>query len=187
MVAPRAIIRDMFPVKETARIFSLLILIIGISPIIAPTTGGYITAHFGWHSIFILLASILFLILMAVIFLLPESRKPDPGFSLRPKPILASFEKVITTPQFYTYAFAGATASAGLYAYLAGSPFCIYGPVPCYGTALRMDICTDRRGADYQQPDEHPFTQEIQQPANYTCRNQYTVHCSDHIGDWYDR
>jgi DHA1 family bicyclomycin/chloramphenicol resistance-like MFS transporter len=123
MVAPRAIVRDVFPVNENAKIFSLLILIIGISPIIAPTTGGYVTAHFGWHAIFILLAGISFLILLMVIFFLPESKQPDPSFSLKPKPILASFQKVITTPQFYTYAFTGAIASAGLYAYLAGSPF----------------------------------------------------------------
>lgn len=123
MVAPRAIVRDVFPVHENAKIFSLLILIIGVSPIIAPTAGGFITAHFGWHAIFVLLASITFLILLLVIWALPESKPPDPTFSLRPAPILASFRKVISEPQFYTYALTGATASAGLYAYLAGSPF----------------------------------------------------------------
>ena len=123
IVAPRAIIRDLFPVEENAKIFSLLILILGVSPIIAPTAGGYITALFGWHSIFIILAIITFLILLAVIFYLPESKQPDPDFSLKPKPILASFRKVITHPQFYTYSLTGAMASAGLYAYLAGSPF----------------------------------------------------------------
>jgi DHA1 family bicyclomycin/chloramphenicol resistance-like MFS transporter len=123
IVAPRAIIRDIFPVNENAKIFSLLILILGVSPIIAPTAGGYITANFGWHSIFILLSILTFLILLAVIFYLPESKQPDPTFSLRPKPILSSFQKVITTPQFYTYSITGAMASAGLYAYLAGSPF----------------------------------------------------------------
>lgn len=123
MVAPRAIVRDVFPVEENARIFSLLILIIGVSPIIAPTAGGYIAAHFGWHSIFILLALITLSILVAVYFLLPESRKPDPHFSLKPKPILTSFGKVIRHPQFYTYCLTGSLASAGLYAYLAGSPF----------------------------------------------------------------
>ena len=123
MVAPRAIIRDVFPVKENAKIFSMLILIIGVSPIIAPTTGGYITTHFGWHSIFLLLAVITFLILMSTVFFLPESKPADPSFSLKPKPILASFSTVIKHPQFYTFAFTGSLASAGLYAYLAGSPF----------------------------------------------------------------
>jgi DHA1 family bicyclomycin/chloramphenicol resistance-like MFS transporter len=123
IVAPRAIIRDLFPVRENAKIFSLLILILGVSPIIAPTAGGYVTAHFGWHSIFIILSIITFLILIAVFFYLPESKQADPTFSLKPKPILASFQKVITHPQFYTYSLTGAMASAGLYAYLAGSPF----------------------------------------------------------------
>lgn len=123
MVTPRAIIRDVFPVEENAKIFSLLILIIGVSPIIAPTAGGYVAAHFGWHSIFILLAVITFLISLLVIFVLPESRKADPNFSLKPKPIASSFYRVFTNSQFATYAFTGSLASAGLYAYLAGSPF----------------------------------------------------------------
>jgi DHA1 family bicyclomycin/chloramphenicol resistance-like MFS transporter len=123
IVAPRAIIRDVFPVEENARIFSLLILILGVSPIIAPTAGGYIISHFGWHTIFVILATIGLLMLLAVIWFLPESKKPDPAFSLKPKPILKSFYKVITNPQFFTYSLTGATASAGLYAYLAGSPF----------------------------------------------------------------
>jgi DHA1 family bicyclomycin/chloramphenicol resistance-like MFS transporter len=123
IVAPRAIIRDLFPVHENAKIFSLLILILGVSPIIAPTAGGYVTAHFGWPVVFIILTIITFLILLLVIFYLPESKQPDPSFSLKPKPILASFQKVISHPQFYTYSFTGALASAGLYTYLAGSPF----------------------------------------------------------------
>jgi DHA1 family bicyclomycin/chloramphenicol resistance-like MFS transporter len=60
---------------------------------------------------------------MAVIFFLPESKKPDPGFSLRPKPIVNSFLYVIKEPQFYTYALTGAISSAGLFAYLSGSPY----------------------------------------------------------------
>jgi len=123
MVTPRAIIRDVFPVHENARIFSLLILIIGVSPIIAPTAGGYIAAHFGWHSIFLLLAAITFAITLVVIFVLPESRRPDATFSLRPRPIITSFYSVFRNTQFFTYAFTGSLASAGLYAYLAGSPF----------------------------------------------------------------
>jgi DHA1 family bicyclomycin/chloramphenicol resistance-like MFS transporter len=123
MVAPNAIVRDVFPVEENAKIFSLLILILGVSPILAPTAGSYIVAAFGWPVVFIVLAIVTVLILLAVIFLLPESKKADPSFSLRPKAILTGFANVLKEPQFYTYAFAGATASAGLFAYLAGSPF----------------------------------------------------------------
>ena len=123
MVAPTAIVRDVFPVEENAKIFSLLILILGVSPILAPTVGSYIVTAFGWQYIFIVLAVITALVLSAVIFWLPETRKPDPAFSLRPGPILKGFADVLRQRQFTTYAFAGAVASAGLFAYLAGSPF----------------------------------------------------------------
>lgn len=123
MVAPGAIVRDVFPVEENARIFSLLILILGVSPILAPTVGSYIVSSFGWQVVFIVLAIVTTLILLLVIFRLPESKKEDPTISLKPRPILAGFAKVVKEPQFATYAFAGAIASAGLFAYLAGSPF----------------------------------------------------------------
>lgn len=123
MVAPRAIVRDIFPVEENAKVFSLLILVLAVSPILAPTVGSYVIPSMGWNYVFVVLTIITALILMAVIFWLPESRQPDPTFSLRPKPILNSFISVAKHPQFYTYAFSGGIASAGLFAYLSGSPF----------------------------------------------------------------
>ncbi|HRI20078.1 MAG TPA: multidrug effflux MFS transporter [Panacibacter sp.] len=123
MVAPGAIVRDSFPVNENAKIFSLLILILGVSPIVAPTVGSYLISSLGWHSVFIVLAVITALLLVAVIFLLPESKQPDPSMSLKPRPIINNFIFVLRQPQFSTYAFSGAIAAAGLFAYLAGSPF----------------------------------------------------------------
>jgi DHA1 family bicyclomycin/chloramphenicol resistance-like MFS transporter len=123
MVAPRAIIRDIFPLKESAKIFSLMILILGVSPIIAPTVGSYVIEEFGWHYVFIMLAVITFVIFLSVVFLLKESRQPDPYFSLHPRSILQSFVGVLRERQFYMYALTGAIASAGLFAYLSGSPF----------------------------------------------------------------
>ena len=123
MVAPNAIVRDIFPVEENAKIFSLLILILGVSPILAPTLGSYIIAGWGWQPVFIILAAVATLILLAVIFWLEESKMPDPSYSLLPKPILNGFANVLRESQFTTYAFSGAIAAAGLFAYLAGSPF----------------------------------------------------------------
>ncbi len=123
LVASRAMVRDLFHVSQNARVFSLLMLVVGVSPIIAPTLGGYLTDYFNWRYIFYVLAAIAAIILVAVHFFLPESRKPDPLYSLKPGPIVQSFLGVIREPQFYTYALTGAIASAGLYAYIAGSPY----------------------------------------------------------------
>lgn len=122
MVASRAMVRDLFPVNENAKVFSLLMLVVGVSPIIAPTLGGYLSAEYGWHYVFIVLTIMAAIILVAIHFYLPESRKPDPTFSLRPRPIINSFLHVAKEPQFYTYALTGSIASAGLYAYISGSP-----------------------------------------------------------------
>ena len=122
MVAARAMVRDLFPVEENAKIFSLLMLVVAVSPIIAPTLGGYVTAAFGWQWIFIILAGIAAFTLAAVYFALPESKVPDTSISLLPKPIIKGFAQIAVVPQFYTYALTGSIAAAGLYAYIAGSP-----------------------------------------------------------------
>jgi len=122
LVASRALVRDLFPVEQNAKIFSQLMLVIAVSPIVAPTLGGYLAAGLGWKYIFIVLAFIAAAILVAVHFALPEGRQPDKQMSLQPGPIISGFFNVLKEPQFYTYAFTGATASAGLYAYIAGSP-----------------------------------------------------------------
>jgi DHA1 family bicyclomycin/chloramphenicol resistance-like MFS transporter len=123
IVAPNAIVRDVFPVEQSAKVFSMLILILGVSPILAPTVGSYIVANIGWQPVFILLAVITTLILLSVIKWLPESKKADPGISLKPIPILNGFRAILKEPQFTTYAFASSISSAGLFAYIAGSPF----------------------------------------------------------------
>ncbi len=123
MVAARAMVRDLFEVKENAKIFSLLMLVVAVSPIIAPTLGGYITAALGWRYVFTVLIIIVLLIIAAIYFYLPQSRQPDLSMSLKPKHIISNFMDVIKQPQFYTYAFTGAIAAAGLYAYIGGSPY----------------------------------------------------------------
>lgn len=117
-----AMVRDFFPVKESAKIFSLLFLMIGVSPLLAPTIGSAMMAGLGWRWIFGLLASIAFVILMLTFFFLPEGHKPDHSMSLRPSPILMGFWSILREPQFLTYTMAGAFSMAGLFAYVAGSP-----------------------------------------------------------------
>ena len=122
MVASRAMVRDLFDVKENAKIFSTLMLVVAVSPIIAPTLGGYITAALGWRYVFVMLIIIGILILTGIYFLLPETKKPDPNFSLKPVSIIKSYANVITHPQFYTYALTAAVSAAAIYAYIGGSP-----------------------------------------------------------------
>jgi len=121
-VAAVTMVRDFFPVKESVKIFSLLVLVIGVSPLLAPTVGGFITTWFGWQWIFIALAAFVFLMLLVILFFLPEGHKPDTSISLKPKPMLNGFYVILKNPQFYTYALAGAFSFSSLFVYVAGSP-----------------------------------------------------------------
>ncbi|MDX5421933.1 MAG: multidrug effflux MFS transporter [Hymenobacteraceae bacterium] len=123
MVASRAVVRDVFPVKDIPKVFSTLVLVMGVAPIVAPTIGGFVTASFGWRYIFVVLSAIGALVLLIVGLLLPESKGADPTLSLKPKRVLGDFIGVLKEPVFLTYAIAASTAQAGLFAYITGSPF----------------------------------------------------------------
>ncbi|MGG7660978.1 multidrug effflux MFS transporter [Dyadobacter sp. BHUBP1] len=121
-VASVAMVRDLFPVSENAKVFSLLLLVVGFSPMIAPTVGGYVTDAFGWHAVFVILTVMGVAIFAATALWLPDSYKPDKTLSLKPRPIIMNFLEVLREPQFYTYSITGAVAFAGLFAYVSGSP-----------------------------------------------------------------
>jgi MFS transporter, DHA1 family, multidrug resistance protein len=121
-VACIAMVRDLFPVKDIAKVYALLFLVLGASPLLAPTAGSYLTLAFGWRSVFVVLLIIAVLVFLASLFSLPESYKPDKSYSLKPGPIIGNFLSVIRNAQFYTYAISGAVAFCALFAYVAGSP-----------------------------------------------------------------
>lgn len=121
-VAAIAMVRDLFPVKDIPKVISLLILVLGASPMLAPTIGGYVIEAYNWQWVFVVLFAMGAAVLLASIFFLPESHAPDPTISLRPRPILRGFLDVLREPAFYTYAFSGAIAFSGLFVYVSGSP-----------------------------------------------------------------
>jgi DHA1 family bicyclomycin/chloramphenicol resistance-like MFS transporter len=122
-VAAFAMVRDIFPVNQNAKIFSSLILVVSLSPIIAPSLGGFASLAWGWQSVFIILIVITVLTIVLVFSSLPESKGPDPTFSLLPRDILRSFGEVFLEPQFSTYALSGGIAFAGIFVFVSSSPF----------------------------------------------------------------
>lgn len=120
-VAAMAMVRDFFSADKSASIISLLILILGVSPMLAPTVGSFIAASFGWRYVFFALAAVVFIILTVVFFFLPEGQIPDTSVSLKPTPIIKSFKGILFQPQFYIFALAGTFSFSGLFAYVAGS------------------------------------------------------------------
>ena len=121
LVASQALVSDIFPSNKRAEVFSMITLVIAVSPMIAPTVGGYVTVGFGWHWLFIILAGIVLMMIAGIYFFLPTGQMPDSSVSLKPRSVLNSYLTVITQPQFLIYTLAGGLATAAPFAYISGS------------------------------------------------------------------
>ena len=131
MVISRAIVRDLHQPHESARIFSLLMLIMGVAPILAPVMGGMLSSTFGWRSIFWILTTVSCLTLAAIHFFLKETHVPDENFKL--SHTFRNYLEILKDRNFTGYAFSLSFIYAGLFAYITGSSFVfmeLYGLTP---------------------------------------------------------
>ncbi|WP_413587047.1 multidrug effflux MFS transporter [Bdellovibrio sp. HCB274] len=121
-VTAMAMVRDYFTPKESAKVLSLLILILGLSPLLAPTVGGLLATHLGWQSLFWALTGLGAFVLSLAFFFLPSAYIPNKEHSLHPIMIVKNYWEILKNPRFYAYALAGAIGFSGMFAYLAASP-----------------------------------------------------------------
>lgn len=121
-IAATAMVRDFFPPEQNARIFSLLILVLSVSPMLAPTIGSFLSIGLGWQSVFIFLAVLVILIFLGVFFFLSESRKPDKAYSLNIVSISRNYISVLKEHYFIVYAILGGLSFSSLFSYIASSP-----------------------------------------------------------------
>ena len=121
-VSSLAMVRDFFEEKECPLVFSRLMLILSVSPLFAPTVGGFIAVAWGWKAVFLVLAAITFTTLLVVFFFLPEGHKADKTISLKPTKIGAEYLSISKNKQFLAYAVSGAFSFAALFAYLGAAP-----------------------------------------------------------------
>lgn len=123
MVIVRAVVRDRCTAREAARAFSGLILVMGLAPILAPLLGGWVVTTLGWRAIFHLLAAFGVAALVAVYLALPETHDTRHEPPLRLGTVLADYASLLASPAFLGYTLVGGLAFAGMFAYIAGSPF----------------------------------------------------------------
>ena len=123
VVIARAAVRDIFTGPAMARFFSMLMLVSGLAPILAPVAGAQILRWTTWSGVFVVLAyfGVALLIASAICLretLPPEKRRPpDLGGTLR------TYGRVATDRTFVAYATAIGFVTAAMFAYIAGSPF----------------------------------------------------------------
>ncbi|WPU64096.1 Bcr/CflA family multidrug efflux MFS transporter [Peredibacter starrii] len=143
MVITRAMVRDLYQSHESAKVFSLLMLIMGVAPILAPVMGGILTTAFGWRSIFWILTVISLMALFCVYKFLPETHKPDVKYGV--KDIFRNYIGIFKDKNFTGYTLSMSLVYAGMFAYITGSPFVFidhYGLTPAqYAWVFGANAC----------------------------------------------
>lgn len=133
IVIARAIVRDMHSGVAAARFFSLLMLVSGSAPILAPIIGGQLLRFTTWQGVFVTLAIIGAVLWLAAATGLSESLPPESRQTGGFQAIMQTFGRLLTDRVFMGVALSCGLAFAAMFAYISGSPFVlqeIYGVSP---------------------------------------------------------
>ncbi len=122
-VIARAMVRDLFPPQQLRRVFSILILVLGVSPVLAPLLGSYLLLWYGWRSAFLAQATVGGLLLIFVHFRLRESMPESARRPLDWATISAAFGALLRDKAFVGASAVCGFSSAGAFAYIASAPF----------------------------------------------------------------
>ncbi len=123
MVVPRAIIRDMHTGTAATRLMALVMLVISVSPMLAPLGGAGLIALSGWRAIFWLLAIASLLSLVMTATLLPETLKPENAQPVNLKSMLRGAKTLLTSRRFMGLTFIGGFGMAQFFVFIATAPF----------------------------------------------------------------
>jgi DHA1 family bicyclomycin/chloramphenicol resistance-like MFS transporter len=132
-VVARASVRDRFGHQMAARVLSLLILVLGLAPIIAPLFGGYLLLVGDWRLIFVFQASVALAVLLATIFFLKESRSHAMRADARGESPIRTFRYLLSHPRVIGYTLSGAFNSGAFFSWISLSSYLlieVYGVTP---------------------------------------------------------
>jgi DHA1 family bicyclomycin/chloramphenicol resistance-like MFS transporter len=122
MVVARAVVRDRYDHRDSARIFSLLVLVLAIAPMVAPTLGGWIAQVWSWHAVFLVLAAFGTLVGLSVFFRLEESRSAETAAKAAHESVIHAYISLLRHRRLLGYILVAACNGAVLFSYIASSP-----------------------------------------------------------------
>lgn len=122
-VMSRAMVRDLFPSDQLRRIFSMLVLVLGVSPVVAPLFGSYLLVWFGWKAAFVAQAALGTACLVGMHFRLPESLGHEARRPLQWDVISSAYAHLMRDRTFLGASVVCGFSSAGTFAYITSAPF----------------------------------------------------------------
>jgi MFS transporter, DHA1 family, multidrug resistance protein len=122
-VVPRAVVRDLYSGNEAARVLSLMGIVLGVAPVVAPIIGSHLHVWFGWRANFIFVAGYGALALVCVAISLPETIRARDRRATVPRVVFANYGRLVRSRPYVGYMLVAAFSASGLFAFLAGSAF----------------------------------------------------------------
>lgn len=123
MVIPRAIIRDLHTGIEATRLMSTVMLVLSVSPILAPLTGSALIVPFGWRAVFIAVTVVAVLGFILISAFLAETRPREERIAVSFASVLGGFGHLLRHGRFLGLTFIGALGMSSFFTFLASSSF----------------------------------------------------------------
>ncbi len=123
IVLGRAVIADRAKGVAAAKLFSLLVVINAVAPIIAPLVGGVIVTNVGWRAVYWVLAGLSVLMFLAVLLLVAETHPVERRTQGGATAMLRDAREVLRNRRYVGYTLAYAFAFGVMFAYISASPF----------------------------------------------------------------
>ncbi|WP_379130217.1 multidrug effflux MFS transporter [Paenibacillus sp. sgz500958] len=133
VVISRAAARDLYSGSELTRFFSLLMIVNGLGPILAPVIGGQLLRWTTWQGVFVVLCVAGFLFFATILLRLPETLPKERRSSSGLMGTVRTFGTLLGNRKFMGFALSQGFVTAAMFAYISGSSFVlqnIYGVTP---------------------------------------------------------
>jgi DHA1 family bicyclomycin/chloramphenicol resistance-like MFS transporter len=147
MVIPRAIVRDLHTGYEATRLMSMLLLVMSVSPILAPLFGSGVIAVIGWRGVFWSLTVAAVVALGLAVFALEETRPREARQGSTWGGAFRAYGYLLEDRSFVGLSMVGAFGLSAFFAYLGSAPFVLqrhYGLSP-----TEFSICFSLNAASF--------------------------------------
>jgi DHA1 family bicyclomycin/chloramphenicol resistance-like MFS transporter len=122
-VVPRAVIRDRFTGVEATRLMAMVMLVISVSPMLAPLAGSLVLQFGGWRLIFATLVAVAAMSLLVTLFALPETLAPRDRRPVDRREIFAGCRSLLASPSFVGLTLVGAFGFGSFFLFIASAAF----------------------------------------------------------------
>ena len=123
MVTIPAMIRDLFPKEQVARMLSSILLVMTVAPLLAPVLGGQILLYFNWESLFVFLALLACALMVLAVLRVKETLPEDCRLVVPPLELIMTYKKILSNREAMGCILCHAFFVGGMFAFIGGSPF----------------------------------------------------------------